>query len=148
MLTIQASTISMLVLVLRASGTINRLVVHLQRCRLYIGLYRDNGKENGNYYVGFRVYGYIGVQYAAKRGIASCFSLCFYVEVSSSNSDFMILPVCSRQKLCFGNLILYVDSHLPYYDPTPFDYEAANNFLVRIAGLLAAVDSDWGGFRV
>ena len=24
--------------------------------RVYIGLYRDNGKENGNYYVGFKVF--------------------------------------------------------------------------------------------
>ena len=23
----------------------------------YKGVYRDNGKENGNYYLGFRVYG-------------------------------------------------------------------------------------------
>ena len=25
--------------------------------RVILGLYRDNGKENGNYYLGFRVYG-------------------------------------------------------------------------------------------
>ena len=25
------------------------------------GLYRDNGKENGSYYNGFRVWGYFGV---------------------------------------------------------------------------------------
>ena len=26
--------------------------------RVILGLYRDNGKENGNYYLGFRVLGY------------------------------------------------------------------------------------------
>ena len=32
-----------------------KLVLGLGLYRIYIGIYRDNGKANGNYYVGFRV---------------------------------------------------------------------------------------------
>ena len=34
-----------------------KLRVPLKYIGVILGLYRDNGKENGNYYLGFRVWG-------------------------------------------------------------------------------------------
>ena len=47
-----------------------------------LGLYRDNGKENGNYYLGFRVEGLVGFSEGYKYPLCRGYFQASHAEVS------------------------------------------------------------------